>query len=98
MNIKNGNSGKPKKKLAAFLPWICITAMLIGAIFFFMASGREKSPEYYEIVSTFKNKEVTEYSLNLSSGALTYKVKGENVEKSYTVPNVSLSLRMFMRI
>ncbi|MCM1486225.1 MAG: ATP-dependent zinc metalloprotease FtsH, partial [Faecalibacterium sp.] len=40
----------------------------------------------------FKNNQVTEYTLTLSSGSLSYKVKGDNTEKKYTVANVQIFL------
>ncbi|MBQ6165080.1 MAG: AAA family ATPase, partial [Clostridia bacterium] len=49
--------------------------------------------QYYEVVALFENDQVAEYSLNLSSGALKYRLRGEEDEKNYktyTVPNVSM--------
>ncbi len=92
LNIKNnnGNSGKPKKKLATLLPYILIPIMLISGIAFFMTNQSEQKLEYYEIVSLFDEGKVTEYSLNLSSGALAYKVEGDNQVKTFSVPSVNL--------
>ncbi|MBQ8502801.1 MAG: ATP-dependent zinc metalloprotease FtsH [Clostridia bacterium] len=53
---------------------------------------RPEKPQYYEIVSSFRNGQVTEYSLNLGSGALEYKLKGNDEENKYTVPNVDIFL------
>ncbi|MGN0467359.1 MAG: ATP-dependent zinc metalloprotease FtsH [Acutalibacteraceae bacterium] len=66
--------------------------MLILIFLFFSNSQKTETAKYYEIVNTFKNHQVTEYSLTLSSGALTYKVKGDNTVKKYTLPNVDLFL------
>jgi len=90
LNTKNNNSGKQKKKLITLLPYILIPLMLISGIAFFMTSQSEEKLEYYEIVSLFDEGKVTEYSLNLSSGALSYKVEGDKQEKSFSVPSVSL--------
>ncbi len=48
---------------------------------------------YSELVSLFNSNKVTEYSVNLSSGALTYKVEGDKTEKKYTLPSVDLFVR-----
>ena len=91
MSTKNNNSGKPKK-IITILSYILIPLMLISAISFFMKSSSEEKLEYYEIVSLFDEGKVTEYSLNLSSGALTYNVEGSDQKKSFSVPNVNLFL------
>ncbi len=90
MNTKNTNSGKQKRKLTTLLPYILIPIMLISGIAFFMTNQKEEKLEYYEIVSLFDEGKVTEYSLNLSSGALVYKVEGETQVKTFSVPSVNL--------
>ncbi len=89
-NTKQPNKKPAKKKLLTLLPYILIPALIIGGITIFAGTQDKEKPEYYEIVSLFDEGKVTEYNLNLSSGALVYKIKGEEKEKSYTVPNVSL--------
>ena len=93
MNTKNNkqpNKKVTKKKLLTILPYIIIPVLIIGGITIFAGSQDKERPEYYEIVSLFDEGKVTEYNLNLSSGALTYKVKDEEKEKTFTVPNVNL--------
>lgn len=90
MNTKNTKSGKSKKKITAILPGILIVLMIIGAISYFLMEDDEKKLEYYQVVSLFDEGKVEEYSLNLSSGALVYKLEGEEQLNRYTVPNVSL--------
>ncbi|MEE1011211.1 MAG: AAA family ATPase, partial [Acutalibacteraceae bacterium] len=92
MNTKNTNSGKSKKKFTALIPGILIAAMIICAIAYTLVKDDEKKLEYYEVVSLFDEGKVDEYSLNLSSGALVYKLEGEEQLTRYTVPNVSLFL------
>ncbi len=92
MNTKNNKTGKPKKKFATILSYILIPLMLISGIAFFMSSGTEEKLEYYEVVSLFDEGKIEEYSLNLSSGALSYKEKGSDEKKSFAVPSVSLFL------
>lgn len=66
--------------------------MLVLFISFYYMSGTQtsKKTEYYEVVNMFENHMVTEYKLNLSSGALEYKLKDDDTTYKYTVPNVSL--------
>jgi len=92
LNTKNTKSGKTKKKFTALIPGILIALMIICAISYFLVEDDEKKLEYYEVVSLFDEGKVEEYSLNLSSGALSYKLEGEEQLTRYTVPNVSLFL------
>ncbi|MCR4594207.1 MAG: ATP-dependent zinc metalloprotease FtsH [Clostridiales bacterium] len=51
-----------------------------------------KKSQYYEVIEYFDEGKVTEYQLTLSSGSLTYKLKGDDKVYKYTVPNVNLFL------
>ena len=55
------------------------------------SSGAPKNSklEYYQVIELFDKGEVTEYELNIGSGALAYKLKDGTAGK-YTVPNVTL--------
>ena len=78
----------------AVIPYIAIPLAFVICIVLYMTMGqttREKT-EYYQIVNRFENHEITEYSLNLSSGRLEYKIAGDEVTYEYTVPNVNLFL------
>ncbi len=90
MNTKNNNSGNFKKKLPTILSYILIPLLIIFGVFFYAQSQSREKTEYYEIVSLFDEGKVTEYKLNLSSGALVYTVVGEKQQRSFTVPSVSL--------
>ena len=75
------------------LLYIIVPVLLVAVIASFMGTQNKKeAPKYYEIVEQFRNAEITEYSLNLSSGALTYKVKDSDEEIKYVVPNVEIFL------
>ncbi len=79
------------KKLKSFLPYLIIPVVIIGLAFYFMTSSAQSTKvKYYEIVEKFQSGEVTEYSLNLSSGALVYYVEGNKAPQKYTVPNVQI--------
>ncbi len=90
MNIKNDKPGKNKKKLLTLLPYVLIPVMIIAGITLYAGSQKKEKLEYYQIVSLFDEGKVTEYNLNLSSGALTYMVQGDKQVKTYTVPSVNL--------
>ena len=64
--------------------------VLFISVYYLNGTQTKKKTEYYEVVNMFENHMVTEYKLNLSSGALEYKVKDDDTTYKYTVPNVSL--------
>ena len=90
MNTKNNKPGDFKKKLPTVLSYILIPVMIIGGMFFYMQNQTKEKTEYYEIVALFDEGKVAEYKLNLSSGALTYTLQGEDQARSFSVPSVSL--------
>ena len=81
------------KKLMSYLPYLLIPAILLASMWMFSSQTAEKTKkEYYEIVEMFEENDIEEYILNLSNGALQYKIKSDGEDKTYkyTVPNVSL--------
>lgn len=81
-----------KTNWKAIIPYIVIPLALVLVIATYSAVGPQskKKTEYYEVVDMFETHAVTEYKLNLSSGALEYKLKDDETVYRYTVPNVSL--------
>lgn len=81
-----------KTNWKAIIPYIVIPLALVLVIATYSAVGPQskKKTEYYEVVNMFETHAVTEYTLNLSSGALEYKLKDDETVYRYTVPNVSL--------
>lgn len=81
-----------KMNWKAIIPYIVIPLALVLVIATYSAVGPQskKKTEYYEVVNMFETHAVTEYKLNLSSGALEYKLKDDETVYRYTVPNVSL--------
>ena len=89
-----------RKKLSenwtSFL-YILIPVLLIGAMLFMSSQNKTVDVKSYsEIVDLFRTNQVSEYEIDLSSGALTYKLFSEDekkqTEKSYVVPNVAYFL------
>ena len=81
-----------KTNWKSIIPYIVIPLALVLVIATYSAVGPQskKKTEYYEVVNMFETHAVTEYKLNLSSGALEYKLKDDETVYRYTVPNVSL--------
>ena len=81
------------KNWKSILVYILIPILLIGAVTYFVNSQTSTQLKYSQVVSMFKNNEVSEFSLDLSSGNLVYKTFAKpKEEKNYSVPNVSYFL------
>lgn len=81
------------KNWKSILVYILIPILLIGAVIYFVNSQTSTQLKYSQVVSMFKNNEVSEFSLDLSSGNLIYKTFAKpKEEKNYSVPNVSYFL------
>lgn len=78
------------KKILTLIPYILIPVMIIVGVSYYASLQRQEKLEYYEVVQLFDEHKVEEYTLNMSSGALNFKVKGENKVRSYSIPNVSI--------
>ena len=78
-------------KIKQFLPIILLPVLMIFLISYFVNdNAADKKVTYYEVVEMFANNEVEEYSLNLGSGVLEYKKRGDDQKYKYSVPNISL--------
>ncbi len=65
--------------------------MVIGIAIASQQSGnRSAEAKYYQIVQYFDKDRVSEFTLNLTSGTLKYKLKGDDTKWQYKVPNVSV--------
>lgn len=81
------------KNWKSILVYILIPILLVGAVIYFVNSQTSTQLKYSQVVSMFKNNEVSEFSLDLSSGNLVYKTFAKpKEEKNYSVPNVSYFL------
>jgi len=74
------------------LPYILIPLMMvIGIAIASQQSGnRSAEAKYYQIIQYFDKDQVSEFTLNLTSGTLKYKLKGDDTKWQYKVPNVSV--------
>ena len=81
------------KNWKSILIYLFIPVLLIGAIIFVSHQQTKVDVKYSEIVTVFKNDEVKEFTLDLSSGSLIYKTFAEpDKEQRYSVPNVAYFL------
>ncbi len=72
------------------MPYIIIPLIPILLLSWYSSGGVKKTNlEYYQVIELFDKGEVTKYSLNIGSGALTYELK-DGTSAKYSVPNVSL--------
>ncbi len=80
-----------KKNLKNTLLFIGIPIILILSIVFVSGLNKNtKQKQYYEIVEMVKSNEISEYELNLYSGELIYKLRGEDVKYRFTVADPSI--------
>ncbi len=72
------------------IPYILIPLLCIGVVMAYMGAEAKEKLQYYQIVEYFDKGQVTEYTVNMNSGAMTYKLKDDTKEYEYTVPNVNM--------
>ena len=93
MNNSPNQTPRPKKnKVFAILPYILIPLMMVIGIAIASQQSGKRSAEakYYQIIQYFDKDQVSEFTLNLTSGTLKYKLKGDDTKWQYKVPNVSV--------
>ncbi len=79
---------KNAKKIILFIIVPIVLLVSIAAVT--VGLKNQTSMKYYQIVDMFKNNEVSEFSLNLYSGELSYVLRADNKTYSYTVADPSL--------
>jgi ATP-dependent metalloprotease FtsH len=84
--LKKNNNGK------TLLIYLLVSVAIICGLVYMLTSMSTKSSDkkYSEIMEQFDSLNVSQFELDLGSGQLKYKLKGEDKVYSYTVPNVSL--------
>lgn len=84
---------KSAKNWQSLVIYVLIFAMLIVSIVFFANQQTKVDTKYSEIVAMFENNEISDFTLDLSSGNLVYKTFAEpKKENKYSVPNVAYFL------
>lgn len=76
--------------------YILLPCLMLACVFIFTSQqNKAVDTKYSEIVNLYRTNQISEFELDLSSGALKYKLfsdKKDAAEKSYSVPNVSYFL------
>ena len=89
----NEDKKKNPRRWLTILPYILIPALLLTGLNYYVGKKTQVKTEYYQIVQYFDQDQITEYTLNLSSGQLDYTRVDENGEKKkeqFTVPSVEM--------
>ena len=61
----------------------------MGLIYWYSGSATTEKLEYYQVIELFDEGKVSEYELNIGTGALTYTLTDGSTGR-YSVPNVSM--------
>ena len=82
-------------KNRGLLTYVIIALIFIVAIWLLMPqlASSKHTLQYSDVMAYFDEYKVTEYTLDLGSGELKYKLSGEEKEHTYEVPNVALFLQ-----
>ncbi len=81
------------KNWKMILFYVILPVLLVGAAFYFLNAQNPKELKYSEVVNLFKTDQVTEFTIDLTSGSLVYKtVDNPDETKEYKVPSVTYFL------
>ena len=73
--------------------YLLIPMVILGVTFYFLSIQNPKELKYSEVVNLFKNEQIAEFTIDLTSGSLLYKtVDNPDEEKKYNVPSVTYFL------
>lgn len=84
------NSFNPKNNRGIIIYVAVLIALVLIASSTFGMGKKESTYKYSEIVALFDDNKVQEYTFDLGTGELKFKLKDDNAEKTYTVPNTNL--------
>lgn len=76
----------------SLLIYLLVSVAIIGGLVYMLTSMSKNNSNtpYSQIMKYFDDLKVSEFQLDLGSGKMEYKLKGNSELKSYTIPNVSL--------
>ena len=81
------------KNWKMMLFYVLIPVLRVGVSFLFLNMQNPKELKYSEVVNLFKNQQVSEFTIDLTSGSLSYKtIDNPDETKEYTVPSVTYFL------
>ena len=91
MDNNSKKTDNKSSKIKTVILYALMLALFIGGLAFIGSrQNKQDEKQYYQVVQSFEQGKVSEYSLNLSNGKLVYKLKGDKKVYEYTVPNVSM--------
>lgn len=80
------------KNWKSILVYLLIPVILIASLAYYASKQNDVDMKYSQIVSMFKNNEIADFTLDLSSGNLTYKTfKEPKKEQEYSVPRAGVA-------
>ena len=78
----------------SLLIYLLVAVLVLGGLVYMLTSmsSNNTDEQYSEIMQKFDSLQVSEFTLDLGSGKLTYKLRDDSADEkhSYTVPNVSI--------
>ena len=78
----------------SLLIYLLVAVLVLGGLVYMLTSmsSNNTDEQYSEIMQKFDSLQVSEFTLDLGSGKLTYKLRDDGADEkhSYTVPNVSI--------
>ena len=83
-------SNKLKGIIIYFVIIFLLIFGLVSILNFANSSANRNAVSYSDVISEFDNLNVSEFELDLGSGALSYVTKDSREVKKYSVPNVSI--------
>jgi cell division protease FtsH len=90
----NGEDNLTPKKNKGIVTYLLLIIIAVCCLVYVSSrlNGSGNKTEYTSIISYFDNYQVSYYELDLGTGDLVYKLRGEDEEKHYSVPNVNIFL------
>ncbi len=84
--MKRGGNGR------SLLIYLLVSVLVLGVLVYMLTSMSKNKTDkaYSEIMQEFDSLQVSDFTLDLGSGKLTYKLRNSEEKHSYTVPNVSI--------
>lgn len=84
------NSFNPKNNRGIIIYVAVLIALVLIASSTFGLNKKESTYKYSEVVAFFDDNKILEYTFDLGTGELKFKLKDDTTEKTYTVPNTNL--------
>lgn len=84
------NSFNPRNNRGIIIYVAVLVALVLIASSTFGMGKKESTYKYSEIVAMFDDHKIAEYTFDLGTGELKFKLQDDSTEQTYTVPNTNL--------